>query len=109
MLNANEQRPICGIVMPISHIDGCAESHWADVLSIISDVAQEAGFTPRLVSNSDDSGIIQQRIIQNLYENPIAVCDVSCKNPNVMFELEHVRFNPAHILRLRSSFRIRLA
>jgi len=31
--------------------------------------------------------IIQKRIIQNLYDNPIVVCDVSGKNPNVMFEL----------------------
>jgi hypothetical protein len=36
---------------------------------------------------SDDSGVIQQRIIQNLYTNDIVICDVSCKNPNVMFEL----------------------
>lgn len=39
------------------------------------------------MSYADESGIIQKRIIQNLYENPIVVCDVSGKNPNVMFEL----------------------
>jgi hypothetical protein len=39
------------------------------------------------VSNADEVGIIHKRIIQNLYDNPIVVCDVSCKNPNVMFEL----------------------
>jgi hypothetical protein len=30
---------------------------------------------------------IQKRIIQNLYSNPVVVCDVSGKNANVMFEL----------------------
>lgn len=39
------------------------------------------------MSDADDVGIIQKRIIQKLYDNPIVVCDVSGKNPNVMFEL----------------------
>jgi hypothetical protein len=77
----------CGIVMPISTIDGCSESHWSDVLEILTEAIEQAGFEGNLVSNADDVGIIQKRIIQNLYENPIVVCDVSGKNPNVMFEL----------------------
>ena len=77
----------CGIVMPISEIDGCAESHWGDVLDILTESTEEADFSANLVSNADDVGIIHKRIIQNLYDNPIVVCDVSGKNPNVMFEL----------------------
>lgn len=83
----DETNPICGIVMPISAIDGCNESHWNDVMEIISVCIEEAGFEPNIVSNADDIGVIQKRIIQNLYDNPIVVCDVSGKNPNVMFEL----------------------
>lgn len=78
---------ICGIVMPISAIDNCSEGHWAEVLSIITDAVASVGFEANVVSNADDVGIIQKRIIQNLYDNPIVVCDVSGKNPNVMFEL----------------------
>lgn len=81
------QKPVCGIVMPISAIDGCTESHWTDVHEIICESIEDAGFVGNLVSNADDVGIIQKRIIQNLYDNPIVVCDVSGKNPNVMFEL----------------------
>lgn len=77
----------CGIVMPISTIDSCTEEHWRDVRLILSEAIEDAGFAPQLVSDADDVGIIQKRIIQNLYENPIVVCDVSAKNPNVMFEL----------------------
>lgn len=83
----SDERLQCGIVMPISAIDGCNEAHWADVLEIINDAIDEAGFDGELVSNADDVGIIHKRIIQNLYENPMVVCDVSGKNPNVMFEL----------------------
>jgi len=77
----------CGLVMPISAIDGCNEQHWVEVKSILTDVVEAAGFKANLVSYADDVGVIQKRIIQNLYENPIVVCDVSGKNPNVMFEL----------------------
>jgi hypothetical protein len=73
--------------MPISAIDGMDEGHWADVLSIITEAVDVAGFNANLVSNSEDVGVIQKRIVQNLYENEIVVCDVSGKNPNVMFEL----------------------
>ena len=80
-------KPVCGVVMPISAIDGCTESHWADVLDILSEAIEDAGFDSNIVSNADDVGIIHKRIIQNLYDNPVVVCDVSGKNPNVMFEL----------------------
>lgn len=82
-----EIKQVCGVVMPISAIDGCTESHWADVLEILREAIEDAGFEANLVSNADDIGIIHKRIIQNLYDNPVVVCDVSGKNPNVMFEL----------------------
>src|SRR5882724_5052924 len=84
---SGSERKTCGLIMPISTIDGLSESHWTEVLAVHSAAIEQAGFSPNLVSNADDIGIIQKRIIQNLYENPVVVCDVSGKNPNVMFEL----------------------
>lgn len=72
-------KPVCGIVMPISTMEGYPDTHWSDVREILEEAILEAGFEPNLVSNADDVGIIQQRIIQNLYDNPIVVCDVSGK------------------------------
>ena len=80
-------KPYCGIIMPISAIGDCTEQHWADVRDIIETAINTAGFEPRLVSDAEEVGIIQKRIIQNVYNDPIVVCDVSGKNPNVMFEL----------------------
>jgi hypothetical protein len=77
----------CGIVMPISAIDGCAEQHWQDVKSILDDAITASGFEPSFVSKSDEVSVIQKQIVENLYENPIVVCDVSGRNPNVMLEL----------------------
>ena len=81
------KKHICGIIMPISSIDNCSETHWKEVKGIITDAVEAAGFEAQLVSEANDSGIIQKRIVQNLYKNDIVICDVSCKNPNVMFEL----------------------
>jgi hypothetical protein len=77
----------CGIIMPISAMDDIEESHWLDVRIIIEDAISKAGFKPRLVSDSDQSRFIHNTIITNLYNDEIVVCDVSAKNPNVMFEL----------------------
>ena len=87
MPQQNTEMPKCGLVMPISAMDGCSEQHWAEVQSILTETLEMAGFSAVLVSSADEVGVIQRRIIQNLYENPIVVCDVSGKNPNVMFEL----------------------
>jgi hypothetical protein len=83
----NESQPTCGIIMPISLIDNCSPEHWVDVLGIIKDVCINNNFTPNLVSDADDIGVIHNRIIENIYSSDIVICDVSCKNANVMFEL----------------------
>lgn len=77
----------CGIVMPIATMDGYPESHWKDVKRIVESAIEDAGFEARLVSDADDIGVIHKRIVQNLYDNPMIVCDISGRNPNVMFEL----------------------
>ncbi len=79
----------CGLVMPISKIDGLSESHWLEVRGILIDSIEsgDLGFDVTPVFESDEAGIIQKTIVQNLYDNDIVVCDVSCNNPNVMFEL----------------------
>lgn len=77
----------CGLVMPISECDNCSEQHWAEVRDLVTEALNEVGFAASMVSNADEVGVIQSRIVDNLYTNPIVVCDVSGKNPNVMFEL----------------------
>lgn len=77
----------CGLVMPISALDGCSAEHWADVKEILADALKVVGFEATLVSDADNAEVIHKRIIENLYKHPVIVCDVSGKNPNVMFEL----------------------
>lgn len=81
------QRPICGLVMPIATFGDYSQSHWGAVEAILREALVDVGFDAKLVSQETASGVIHQRIITNLYTNEIVVCDVSARNPNVMFEL----------------------
>lgn len=78
---------VCGIIMPIADTPGYISGHWQHVKLIVEEAIVSAGFIPNLVSDADEIGIIHNRIVNNIYENAIVVCDVSSKNPNVMFEL----------------------
>jgi hypothetical protein len=80
-------RPKCGIIMPISALDGYSDAHWSEVKEILEDSIETAGFEPSMVSFADEVTLIHKTIVQNLYDNPVVVCDVSGKNANVMFEL----------------------
>lgn len=80
----------CGLIMPISQLDNLPPAHWDEVKEIITRAVEEIpdpSFTARLVSEGDDAGVIHKRIIQNVYTDDIAICDVSGRNANVMFEL----------------------
>ncbi|MCM3041692.1 hypothetical protein M3201_18520 [Paenibacillus motobuensis] len=79
-----------GLVMPIAPIDGCSAEHWIDVKRIIKEslsTLPEYTCDPKIVSEGNSVGLIHKRIVEGLYTSDIVICDVSCKNPNVMFEL----------------------
>ncbi len=77
----------CGIIMPISEHPDYPANHWNDVLNVLNEAISETSFKPNLVSNDEAIGLIHERIVTNIYNNQMIVCDVSSKNPNVMFEL----------------------
>lgn len=77
----------CGIIMPIAQHSDYPQDHWKDVLNILIEAINETDFEPSLVSDDPAIGLIHDRIVTNLYTNEIVICDVSSKNPNVMFEL----------------------
>ncbi len=83
------KKPTCGIIMPISGLDDLVYSaeHWAEVRDILLEIIGQSGFEGGLVSSSDETRVIHETIVQNVYFNEMVVCDVSSKNPNVMFEL----------------------
>lgn len=77
----------CGLIMPISPIGDYDSKHWKDVRVIVERSIKATGLNPKPVWESYETDIIQGRIVKNIYENEMAVCDISGLNPNVMFEL----------------------
>lgn len=82
-----EKKLTCGIIMPIASSAEYTAEHWKDVLNILTDAVDKTQFKARLVSDDLAMGLIHERIVTNIYNDDVVICDVSSKNPNVMFEL----------------------
>lgn len=79
---------VCGYVMPISDTPDYRSGHWEDIKSMLDEVTISLGFKEsRIVSTGLDVSTIHKRIVNNIYNDDIIICDVSSRNPNVMFEL----------------------
>lgn len=77
----------CGIIMPISHVDeNHTSDHWGRVKHVISAAITAAGMEPKPVWQGGQHDVIQARILENIFENDVVVCDISTKNANVMLE-----------------------
>lgn len=82
------EKQICGIIMPISPSDDeHTASHWEEVKDVITEAIERADCKAQPVWEGGAHDIIQAKILQNIYENPIVVCDLSTRNPNVMLEI----------------------
>jgi hypothetical protein len=79
--------PVCGIAMPISGDGSYSDEHWRRVQRILVKAVERAEMTPRLIWENPEVDVIVSRILQNIYECDVLVCDVSGLNPNVMLEL----------------------
>ena len=84
---ASSERPVCGVIMPISETATHSEPHWQNVQTLLHRAISLAGFEPRNVWESTATDRISERIIGNIFQVPIAVADITDLNPNVMLEL----------------------
>lgn len=87
VVEANTQAITCGLIMPIAANEVGSVEHWLHVRKIITDALNGTGFQVKMVSDSNEVNVIQNNIVTNIYSNDIVICDVSSRNPNVMFEL----------------------
>lgn len=87
VVEANTQPITCGLIMPIAANEGGTAEHWRQVREIITSAISSLGFKVQMVSESEAVNVIHKNIVQNIFSNEIVICDVSSRNPNVMFEL----------------------
>jgi hypothetical protein len=78
----------CFIIMPISDVDGYPVGHFGHVFEdIIRPACERAGYNSLRADQVKETNLIHLDILNKLIDTPIAVCDLSTRNPNVMFEL----------------------
>lgn len=78
----------CFVLMPISKVDGYSEDHFLRVYEDIIKVGiEQAQYVPVRSDEVKETNLIHLDILKKLIDAPIAVCDLSTRNPNVLFEL----------------------
>ena len=74
--------------MQISDSEGYTPGHFGHVYeNIIKPSCENAGYNPVRADEVKETNLIHLDILKKLIEAPIAICDLSNRNPNVLFEL----------------------
>ncbi len=80
--------PNCFIIMPISDSPEHESGHFMRVYEdIIQPSVISAGYHPQRADEVNETNFIHLDILKKLIDAPIAICDLSTRNPNVLFEL----------------------
>lgn len=78
----------CFIIMPIADPDGYEKGHFKRVYQdIIKPACEQAGFSPIRADDVQQTNLIHLDILRKLIDSSMAICDLSSRNPNVLFEL----------------------
>ncbi|MGL4572013.1 MAG: hypothetical protein ACRCVJ_13215 [Clostridium sp.] len=78
----------CFVIMPISDNSDYETGHFQLVYEdVFKPAIEKAGFEAYRVDENKSSNVIHLEIIKALIDAPMAICDLSSKNPNVLYEL----------------------
>lgn len=78
----------CFIIMPIADHPDYKQGHFKRVYDdIFAPACRAAGYRPIRADDVTQTNLIHLDILQKLLESPMAICDLSTRNPNVLFEL----------------------
>jgi hypothetical protein len=78
----------CFVIMPISDQPGYTSGHFQRVYDfIIKPACKQAGFSPIRADEVKGTNVIILDILERILSSEMAVCDLSAKNGNVLYEL----------------------
>lgn len=85
---SEEKKSRCFVIMPISDQPGYPEGHFTKVYTQIFKVAiKDAGYDPYRVDEDNICDSIILKIFDGIQNCDLAICDLSSRNPNVLYEL----------------------
>lgn len=83
-----DEKERCFVIMPISDQEGYPIGHFQKVYDqILIPAIEDAGFTPYRVDENKICDSIINKIFDAIQNCSMAICDLSSKNPNVLYEL----------------------
>lgn len=86
--SASKDKPDCFVIMPISDPDGYESGHFGQVFDdLFVPACERAGYRAIRADQVRQTNLIHLDVLQKIVESPMALCDLSNRNPNVMFEL----------------------
>lgn len=78
----------CFVIMPIADQPGYDPGHFDRVYDyIIKPACEELGFRPTRADHVRSSNLIMIDILKRILNADLAICDLSARNPNVLYEL----------------------
>lgn len=84
----SEETPLCFVIMPISNPSNYPTNHFTLIYEQIFKAAiEDAGYKPIRVDEDHISDSIIYKIFDYIQTCPMALCDLSSRNPNVLYEL----------------------
>ncbi|QHD95994.1 hypothetical protein HND96_11220 [Proteus terrae subsp. cibarius] len=82
------EKKTCFVIMPIADSAGYEHGHFMRVYRhLIKPACERAGFSPIRADDVSSSNMIVVDILKKIIESDIAICDLSSRNPNVLYEL----------------------
>lgn len=90
MANSNKsvEKKSCFVIMPISDIEGYESGHFSRVYThLIKPACEDAGYDPIRADEVASTNYIVIDILSKIVESELVICDLSGKNPNVLYEL----------------------
>ena len=85
---AKKENKDCFVIMPISDTDGYDKGHFSRVYEdIVKPAVANTEFSVTRADEVKETNFIHLDILKQLIDAPIAICDLSSRNPNVLFEL----------------------
>ncbi|ADW74159.1 hypothetical protein Rahaq_2552 [Rahnella aceris] len=82
------QLKTCFVIMPIADIASYDSGHFHRVYQhLIKPACELAGFHPIRADDVNSSNMIVVDILKKIIECDLAICDLSARNPNVLYEL----------------------
>ena len=82
-----DNREECFVIMPISDPENYEDGHFQHVYDdIFTPAIEAAGYKPKRADDVQQTNVIHLDVVRRLVEAPMAVCDLSTRNPNVLFE-----------------------